>query len=80
LTLDNNIHSINLIIGFSLNSYKTTNGISTLDDHHVSDILRKTGISKYMKKTPCVRSDPPYTGADGNNWKNGLFFYILHTL
>ncbi|XP_076089891.1 uncharacterized protein LOC143061777 [Mytilus galloprovincialis] len=55
---------------FSLNQYKTNNGITTLDDHHVSDILRLTGISQYMKRNPCVRTAAPYDGADGNNWKN----------
>ncbi|CAG2252209.1 unnamed protein product [Mytilus edulis] len=48
----------------------TDKGISTLDEHHVSDILRLTGISQYMKRTPCSRTATPYTGADGNNWKN----------
>ncbi|XP_063431651.1 uncharacterized protein LOC134714342 [Mytilus trossulus] len=55
---------------FSLTQYKTDNSISTLDDHHVSDILRLTGISQYMKRTPCSRTAAPYTGADANNWKN----------
>ncbi|XP_063447893.1 uncharacterized protein LOC134727441 [Mytilus trossulus] len=59
-----------LLNDFSLNQYKTDNGISTLDEHHVSDILRLTGISQYMKRTPCDRTAAPYTGADGNNWKN----------
>ena len=62
---------------FSLTDYKTDNSISVLADHHVSDILRITGISQYMKRNPCDRTAAPYTGADGNNWKVGKCHVVL---
>lgn len=68
--LNDFVNCLLFIVGFSLATFLTSEGLTTLTDPVISQLSEDLGLSTYLNSPTCDRSALPYK-PKVNGWNNG---------